>query len=129
MTNTKLTKKAILEAVKAAAQTGADFGEVVSAEDVIAFADTTIAQLEAKAAKAKEKAAEKKADGDALRAAVAAVLTNEYQTIADIASQVEGEDITPAKVSARLTQLVKMGEAEKETIKVNDRKLMGYKKA
>lgn len=130
MENTKVTKKVVLEAVKAAAMNGADFGEVL-AEDVIAYADTTIAQLEAKAAKAKEKAAERKADGDALRAAVESVISDELQTIDVITAAVnaiEGyEDVTKSKVTARLTQLVKSESIHKEQIKTEDgRKVMAY---
>ena len=82
--------------------------------------------MDNKAAKAKERAAEKKAEGDALREAVAAVLTDEYQTIAAIAAQVEGDDITPAKVTARLTQLVKADLAHKTKVKDGERTVNGY---
>lgn len=121
----KITKKDVLNAIKAVAEAGADFG-AVTAEDVIAYVDTTIAQLNAKAEKAKERAAAKKVEGDALRDAVAAVLTDEFQTIAAIAEQIEGEDITTAKVSARLTQLVKADMAHKAKVDVDGRKLNGY---
>ena len=53
------------------------------------IATNEIALLDKKAAKAKAKAAEKKAEGDALTDAVKAVLTNDYQTIADVAAQIE----------------------------------------
>lgn len=126
MADVKITKRAVLEAVKAVAEAGAtDFG-TVSAQDVIDYVDVTIAQLDNKAAKAKERAAEKKAEGDALREAVAAVLTDEYQTIAAIAAQVEGDDITPAKVTARLTQLVKADLAHKTKVKDGERTVNGY---
>ena len=129
MENTKVTKRVVLEAVKAAAENGADFGNV-SAEDVIAYAETTIAQLDAKAAKAKEKAAEKKADGDALRAAVESVLTEDLQMIDEITAKVQAiegyEDVTKSKVTARLTQLVKSNTIHKEQVKVDSRKVMAY---
>jgi len=130
MENTKVTKKVVLEAVKAAAENGADFG-AVSAEDVIAYAETTIAQLDAKAAKAKEKAAEKKADGDALRAAVESAVSDEFQTIDEITATVQGmdgyEDVTKSKVTARLTQLVKANAIHKAQVKLEDgRKVMAY---
>ena len=130
MAEVKITKKVVLEAIKAAAE-GMDFGEVVSAADVIAYADTAIAQLDAKAAKAKERAAEKKADGDALRAVVESTVSDEYQTIDDITAkvvEVEGyEDVTKSKVTARLTQLVKSGAIHKVQVKTEDgRKVMAY---
>ena len=78
--------------------------------------------LDAKADKAKARAAEKRAEGDELRATVKAVLTNEFQGIEDILPQVEGEEITKAKIIARLTQLVKAGEVEKAKAKTEDKK-------
>ena len=44
-------------------------------------------------------------------------------------SRSDRTDITAAKVSARLTSLVKEGLAVKEEIKIENRKLMGYKLA
>ena len=130
MAEVKITKKVVLEAIKAAAE-GMDFGELVTAADVIAYADTAIAQLDAKAAKAKERAAEKKADGDALRAVVESAVSDEYQTIDDITAkvvEVEGyEDVTKSKVTARLTQLVKSNAIHKVQVKTEDgRKVMAY---
>ena len=130
MAEVKITKKVVLEAIKAAAE-GMDFGDVVTAADVIAYADTAIAQLEAKAAKAKERAAEKKADGDALRAVVENAVSDDLQTIDDITAKVvktEGyEDVTKSKVTARLTQLVKSGVIHKVQVKTEDnRKVMAY---
>lgn len=96
--------------------------EVEMKEDLLAFIDKEVSLIDAKAEKAKARAAEKKAEGDALRDAVQAVLTEEYQTINDIASQVEGEEITKAKITARLTSLVKNGLAEKADVKTEDGK-------
>ena len=96
--------------------------EVEMKEDLLAFIDKEVSLIDAKAEKAKARAAEKKAEGDALRDAVQAVLTEEYQTINDIASQVEGEEITKAKITARLTSLVKNGLAEKVDVKTEDGK-------
>ena len=53
----------------------------------------------------------------------------EFRTIHDIVSDFNDADITAAKVSARLTSLVKEGIAIKEEIKIENRKLMGYKLA
>ena len=96
--------------------------EVEMKEELLAFIDKEVSLIDAKAEKAKARAAEKKAEGDALRDAVQAVLTEEYQTINDIASQVEGEEITKAKITARLTSLVKNGLAEKADVKTEDGK-------
>lgn len=126
------TKREILEAlVKAYADENADavVADEVTVADVVAYAKKTIEQLDKKNAYVAEKAAEKKAAGDELKAAVKAILTADYQSNADILDQIEGEDLTAPKVTARLTQLVKEGVAEKAQIKVGDRKVMGYRLA
>ena len=123
----KVTKKDVLNAVKAVAENDSvDFG-TVTAEDVINYVDVTIAQMDAKAAKAKEKAAQKKAEGDALRDTIESVLTDEYQSVNDIVNALDNEEITKAKVIARLTALIKAGKAHKVTAKTEDgRKIMVY---
>ena len=96
--------------------------------DALEFIDNQVKLLEAKAVKAQENAAKKKADGDALREAVYAVLTEELQTIDQITEQIGDEDVTKAKVTARLTQLVKAKMAIKDTVKTEDgRKVAAYK--
>ena len=85
--------------------------------ELIYFIESQIASIETKAAKAKERAAAKKAEGDALREAVKSVLTNEFQDAETITALVDGEDVTKNKVIARLTQLVNLGEVEKTDIK------------
>lgn len=103
--------------------------EVEGRDEMVAFLDEQIASLAAKAEKAKERAAAKQAKGDELRAVVKSVLTDEVQTIDAIVAQIEGEDVSKAKVTARLSQLVKAGEAAKEMISVEGRKLTAYKLA
>ena len=97
-------------------------------DEAIEFIEKQIDQLKAKAEKAKSRAEEKKIEGDELRDAVANALTNEPQTIDAITTTVaEIFDVTKAKVTARLTQLVKLGEATKEQVKIDGRKIMVYK--
>ena len=135
MSEVKVTKATVLAAIEGyfngMAQDQA-IAEGITVADAVAFAANEQVLLANKAAKAKAKAAEKKAEGDELRDAVEAVLTDEFQTIADIAAQVEGEDVTVAKVTYRLGALVKAGKAEKAEVKVSGegekvRKVMGYK--
>ena len=119
----KITKKdnfiAIVNVLEDAGRT--DLADVIKHE---------IELLENKAAKAKETAAKKKVEGDALRDAVQAVLTDELCTIADITAKIEGEDVTAAKVQFRLNALVNAGIARKEQVVVGEgdakRKLMAY---
>ena len=121
----KMTKAMMFEAVR----------DVIAASDaaekdaMIDFIDKQMEQLAAKAEKAKARAAEKKVAGDELRAVIKQVLTNDFQTIDAITAQIAGEDVTKAKVTARLTQLIKTGEAVKEQVKAGSRKVMAYKLA
>ena len=130
MADTKITKKDFFAAIRTMVE-GIEVVGDIPADKVLEFIDTQVAQIDAKAAKAKERAGEKKAEGDALRAEVAAHITAEFQTADDITALVEGfEDITKAKVVARLTQLLKAGIVVKEQVKAEDgRKVMAYKLA
>ena len=124
----KITKKDFYAAIKAEfVASGVDMVGDIPAAEVLAFIDKTVAQIDAKAEKAKERAAEKRAEGDEFRSAVYAVLTDELQTIDDITAQVDIPDVTKHKVTARLTQLVNAEVAYKEQVKTADgRKVMGY---
>ena len=124
MAEVKVTKKDWYAQIRAVVEAS----DNEQKEDILGFIDHEVELLEAKAAKAAERAASKKADGDELRNAVKAVLTDELQTIDAITAQIEGEDITKAKVTARLTQLVKAGVATKDMVKTEDsRKVTAYK--
>ena len=128
MTEKKITKKdnfnAIIEVLTE-----------VGREDLAKVIEHEIELLDAKSSKAKATAAKKKAEGDALRDAVQAVLTDELQTIKEITEKVEfeGFDGSQAKVQYRLNALVNAEIAVKEQISVGEgeakRKLMAYKLA
>ena len=122
----RITKRDNYEALKEIVEKS----NVENAEMLVEFINKQIEMIDNKSAKAKEKAAEKRAEGDELRAVIKSVLTNEYQTVDASTAQIEGEDITKAKVVARLTQLVNNGEAVKEQGKSEDnKKVMTYKLA
>ena len=124
MAEVKVTKKDWYAQIRAVVEAS----DNEQKEGILGFIDHEVELLEAKAAKAAERAASKKADGDELRNAVQAVLTDELQTIDAITAQIEGEDITKANVTARLTQLVKAGVATKDMVKTEDgRKVTAYK--
>lgn len=118
MATEKITKKVYFEMLKDIV-TATD---TVDKDNLLAFIDTNIAQLDAKAAKAKEKAAEKKVEGDELREKIAACLTTEPKDIATILDEVGDEELTRAKVTARLAQLINLGTATKEVTKTADGK-------
>ena len=108
----KITKREMFVAIKETFETGSCKFDAQTVKD---FCDKEIASLDAKAAKAKERAAAKKAEADVLMTQVEEALTGEYQTIADIAAAVAAvnADATVSKVTYRLTKLVESGVAEK----------------
>lgn len=132
----KVTKKMKYEAMVAYFQ--GEETELTEA-DFIQFCQEQIADLDKKAAKAKERAAAKKAEADELTEVVFGVLTDEYQTIAQIAEAValalpeDAEEVSAQKITARLTKLVKAGDVDKEqvTVEVEGKKSkkMGYRVA
>ena len=91
-------------------------------QELIDFVQNQIDTLDKRAEKAKERAAEKRAEGDELRETVKSVLTNDFQTVENIVSAINDEEISKAKVIARLTQLVTLGEVEKTDVKSDDGK-------
>lgn len=125
----KVTKRDYYEMLKEIVYpTNADCEMTVEQGELIKFIDKQIALIDSKAEKAKARNAEKKANGDELREVVQNVLTDEFQTIDAIVAQIEGEEVTKAKVTARLTALVNNGIAEKTDVKDDEgRKLKAYK--
>lgn len=133
----KLTKKNIYDALINFANSGAmecTIGEekhTITSEELFNFATNEKAQLEKKNVAARKRAADKAA-ADELLNAVASVLTDEFQTIAEVTDCIEGADVTTAKIQYRLNALVKAGEAEKQELKVTGadgkkRIVMGYR--
>lgn len=123
----KFTKRNVFEAIVNYAATGkfaftdAEGAEVaVTAEDLGAFAKHEIELLDNRAAKAKERKAEKAKEPDALENDVLAALTDEFVAIADITAKVAevNADATAAKVTYRLNALVEAGKAEKTDLKI-----------
>lgn len=103
--------------------------EVEAKDDVLAFIEKEREALDTRAKKAAERAAEKRAAGDELRARIQALLTEEPKTIAEIQTELDDEEVTPARVTARMTQLIKAEIVEKEFVKVGTRKLTAYRLA
>ena len=85
--------------------------------DIVAFCEKEIELLDRKNEKARERAAKKRAESDAMTEAVYAALTDEFAFIDDIVAATEGDEVTRGKVVARLSKLVKAGKAAKEAIK------------
>lgn len=108
MTNTdKLTDRKIYTAIVEGTF------EDLDVDTVVAWAQKKITQLDNKAVKAKENAAKKKAEGDALTEAILEAVTDEFESIGDIAARIEGEDVSLSKVAYRLNAAFKAGKLEK----------------
>ena len=131
----KITKREMYQALIHFAETGVmsypakEEGvddPTVTSEELKAFAENEIVLLDKKLNKAKENAKKKRATSDKLQEAIQAVLTDEFETIADIAAKVEDEDATVAKCVYRLNEKTDMkvtgAEGKKRTVK-------GYKLA
>ena len=134
----KITKREMYEAIRDLAGSGAlrmqDFNEEISDAAVVEFFENEIATLDKRAQKTKERAKEKSASTDELTNAVrAAMSTENFEPIADIAARIDGEDVTISKITYRLGQLVKNGEAEKTQVEIagsegqKKRKVVAYK--
>lgn len=99
--------------------------------DVVEFCESELTILANKAEKAKARAAEKKAAGDELYAAVLGCVGSDLmnaELVLDMLS--DYADITIAKVRSRLSQGVRNGVLVKETIKdENSKPRVFYKKA
>ena len=127
MTNTteKITERKIYTAIVEGTF------EDLDVDTVVAWAEKKIAQLDKKAAKAKETAAAKKAEGDALSEVIYEATTSEFEPIAEIASRIEGDDVTLSKVSYRLNAAYKAGKIEKGEVVLTGekgkRKVVAYR--
>ena len=124
----KMTKREVLEMIKNYINGEIELTEEMAAE-IVNYVDTTIIQLENKAVKANERAKQRRAESDEIRAMVQSLLTDELQTVDEICAQVEDESITKSKVIPRLSQLAKDGLAVKDEIKTEAGNRVAYKLA
>lgn len=130
MTKTKITKRdnyetlrnLVLNSVIAAP----GLIETSEVDQLVAFIDKELANLDKRAANAKKYAAKNKANADALTDAALNVLieADKYMTIPEVVDAIladnESIDVTPQKLTYRLSQLVKAGEVEKETTSIKE---------
>lgn len=98
------------------------------ADALTAFLEQEIERLDKRAEKAKERAEKRKAAGDELRDEVLECLDPiEFKTVNMIMAEHDFGEVTKAKVVNRLSALVKLGFAEKETVKEDNQKRMAYR--
>lgn len=132
-TTDRIIKRDFYEAIIKAMETGETNIEPAK---IIEFCENEIALLDKKADKAKERAATKKAEVDELMEKVYAVLSDtEFMTrnaVMDALGDMP-EDVSIAKVGARLTKMVNNQTVEKSELTVANAegkksKVMGYRK-
>ena len=122
MKEKKITKREKYERLLAIEEVAAD-------AELREFVEGEIAALAAKAEKAKERAAKKKAEMDTLCDEVYEVIAaNGTVTLQDIVKIISesNEEITSAKIVARLKKLVDAEKIEKAEKTIEKRKLMTY---
>ena len=135
---TDYTKREMYELIKALVDAGVISGELtetgITEADVAQFCVDELELLDKKVAKAKERVAAKKAEADELLDAVRDALSaDEFQSIPDITARIDGEEVTVARVTARLKKLLDAGEVEKDQITVpgadgkKSRKIVAYR--
>lgn len=102
-----------------------------NAEDKDALIELAQKEIDSLAKKAeKSKTYKRKEKEDVLKTAVLGCLgSDELRTISDITEDLatDYEDVSTAKVTARLTALVKEGLVSKEDVKIDKRTIKGYK--
>lgn len=139
MTNTKkITKResynTLLNIVDIIEGNGIQFeNEDMTCDTLREFINHEIELLDSKAAAAAKRAQTKRDEGDALRARILNVMsTEDFMTISEIVKAIGDDDVSPQMVTARLSQCVKAGLAEKDNVSVEvagkAKKLSGYRK-
>lgn len=139
MTNSKkITKRenlgTLLDIVNKIEAEGIVFeNEDMTCDTLREFINHEIELLDNKAAAAAKRAQAKREDGDALRAHILDLMsTEDFMTIKEIVKAIGDEDVSDQMVTARLTQAVRAGLAEKEvkSVEVNgkNKKLSCYRK-
>ena len=128
MAEMKITKAMWFEMIKGVVEAS----EAEEKAGMIEFIEKEQEMLAGKAEKARERAAKAKATGDVLKAAIKAALTDEFQTVEEVEAAIDAEqfpELTRAKIVARLSALVRDGEAEKDQKKIegSSRKVMAYR--
>ncbi len=121
----KMNKREYFEAIKAV------IADIEGTDEYVAFLDGEVAKLDARAEKERAKRAAKKAEGDELKDAVLAAIQDAGKVVTadDILEVIDFPEATRAKVIYRATALVKEGLIEKADVKVEKRKVVGYKVA
>lgn len=91
------------------------------------FIEDRLAELEKRKADAAKRAEKKKAESDELTEEIFGLIGDELATVDEVVIALNDEEITRAKVTARLGKLVREGRIVKEDVKVDGKKRMAYR--
>ena len=134
MTSKTITKREqyniLTEVLGFAQANGYTLPEGVTYDTLVDFCAHEVELLDSKAASAKERAAKKREEGDALRETVYGVLSDtEAMTIDAIVSAINDPTVTRNMVTSRLGQLAKADRVEKDSVTTDDkRKIAAYRR-
>jgi hypothetical protein len=96
--------------------------------ELVEFIDKQVEALEKRKVAAAARAEKKKAESDALTEEIFERIGDELITVDEIVITFdEEEEVSRAKVTARLGKLVNAGRIEKEAVKVDGKKRMAYR--
>lgn len=96
--------------------------------ELVEFIDKQVEALEKRKVAAAARAEKKKAESDALTEEIFERIGDELITVDEIVVTFdEEEEVSRAKVTARLGKLVNAGRIEKEAVKVDGKKRMAYR--
>jgi hypothetical protein len=97
-------------------------------EELVEFIDKQVEALEKRKVAAAARAEKKKAESDALTEEIFERIGDELITVDEIVVTFdEEEEVSRAKVTARLGKLVNAGRIEKEAVRVDGKKRMAYR--
>lgn len=97
-------------------------------DELVEFIDKQVEALEKRKVAAAARAEKKKAESDALTEEIFERIGDELITVDEIVVTFdEEEEVSRAKVTARLGKLVNAGRIEKEAVKVDGKKRMAYR--
>jgi predicted Rossmann fold nucleotide-binding protein DprA/Smf involved in DNA uptake len=111
MTTSKMTEREILNTI---------IDGTADPDVLVEYAEKRIEILNKRNASAAKRAAAKRVESDAVTEQIFNLLTDEPQNRDAILAQLDVEGMTPAKVSSRLSKLVREGRAAKEKGKFVD---------
>lgn len=119
----KVTKKdlynVLIDVITCAEDEAFSLPEDVTYDSLREFVNHEIELLDKKTAAAQNRAAQKKAEGDELREKIFSMLsTTEFKTISDLHKAIDDPDVSPQKITSRLTQLVRLERVEKDMVSI-----------